>query len=85
MRSTFVAFALSALASLTSAGHEGYCISQSDATTLVNRYGAVISQQPSDIGSPTYTARYITNPGYTETSDSANIVLGIPVCVLKCY
>ena len=82
MKSTFVAFALSALASVAFGGPAHYnCLSQSEANTLVDRYGAVISQQPSDIGSPVATAQYITNAGYTETSDSANQVLGIPVCV----
>ena len=62
-------------------GYGGSCISQSAAEKLVAEYSAVIAQQPSDLGGPAKTARLITAPGYSETSDSANFFIGIPVCL----
>ena len=73
--------ALASLASFAFAAPPAYgnCLSQAEAETLVARYAAVVAQVPSDIGGPIKTARAITANGYTETSDSANIQLGIPV------
>lgn len=38
-----------------------------------------IAHQPSDLGNASVTAAAITDANYTETSDSANIILGLPV------
>ena len=84
MKFAIFASALSFLASSAVArppygsGYEN-CISQSAAEKLVAEYSAVIAHQSSDLGGPAKTARLITAPGYTETSDSANFYLGIPV------
>ena len=81
-----ILFALTTVAALAVAlpwhgGGGGYgCISQSDAELLVSRYAAVISASDSDLGGPVKTARAIAAQGYTEQSDSANILGGIPVC-----
>lgn len=78
-----ILFALTTVASLAVAlpwNGGGYgCISQSDAELLVSRYAAVISASDSDLGGPVKTARAIAAQGYTEQSDSANILGGIPV------
>ena len=86
MKLTFVISALTALAAALpggSPGGYGDCLSQAAAEKLVAEYAAVIAQQPSDLGGPVKTARAITAAGYSETSDSANIQLGIPVSTLK--
>ncbi|KAK5162996.1 uncharacterized protein LTR77_011051 [Saxophila tyrrhenica] len=75
---------LSAIASLAVAaphhgGHHNKCISQSEAETLVARYAAVIAGQPSDLGGPVKTARAIAAKGYSEQSDSANQLGGLPL------
>ena len=79
-----ILFALATVASLAVAlpwHGGGYgCISQSDAELLVSRYAAVISASDSDLGGPVVTAEAIAAEGYTEQSDSANILGGIPVC-----
>ena len=88
MKLAISAFALASLASSALAGGGGgygngkKCLSQSQAETLVNEYSAIIAQQPSDLGGPVRTARAIIAPGYTETSDSANMQLGIPASLL---
>lgn len=38
---------------------QDHCISQPEAETLVERYSAVIAQQPSDLGDPVVTAQQI--------------------------
>ncbi len=58
---------------------QGYCLSDSEADTIVARYAAVIAQQPSDLGSAVVTAKAIVAKNYTEQSDSANQQIGIPV------
>ena len=79
-----IILALATVASLAVASphggpYGGQCISQSDAELLVSRYAAVISASSSDLGGPVKTARAIAAKGYTEQSDSANILGGIPV------
>ena len=79
-----ILYALTAVASVVVAaphgGGGGYgCISQSDAELLVSRYAAVIAGQSSDLGGPKKTARAIAAKGYSEQSDSANILGGLPV------
>ncbi len=61
-------------------GYSQGCISQSDADLLVSRYAAVIGQYSSDLGNATVTAKAIAATNYTEQSDSANQLGGLPVC-----
>ena len=85
MKLTVILSSLAALAFAIPTAPPTYdnCLSQEEAETLVARYAAVVAQQPSDIGNATETAIAITADSYTETSDSANIQIGIPVCLLR--
>ncbi|KAK3719520.1 hypothetical protein LTR37_004378 [Vermiconidia calcicola] len=84
MKFSPIALGLSALASLalavpTGGGNYEQCISQAEAELFIERYAAVIAAEPSDLGGPTLTARAIVARGYSETSDSANTQLGLPL------
>ena len=81
MKLSFVASTLALLASAALAAPSYKCVSQSEAEQLVSLYGTVIADQPSSIGTPAQTVRAITNVDYMEQSDSANIIIGIPVCI----
>lgn len=59
MKLTSVAFAVALLTPFASCAPASYCLTQSEANTLVERYGSVIAQQNSDLGSPVVTARAI--------------------------
>ena len=81
----FTTFAAATLATLASAlpspqsSYSGACLTQSDADKLVAEYAAVQAHASSDLGGPWKTARAIIAPGFQETSDSLNELIGIPV------
>lgn len=62
-------------------GYHGYsgCLSQDKANQIVAEYAAIQAQVPSDLGSAKRTAQRLLAPGFTETSDSLNELIGIPV------
>ncbi|KAK3681217.1 hypothetical protein LTR37_020931 [Vermiconidia calcicola] len=81
--------AIASLASLAIAAPQGsygngggFCLSQSCAENLVNRYAAVVAGQASDIGGPVRTARQIIAANFEEQSDSANQQIGRPLGAL---
>lgn len=58
---------------------DGACLSKAKANAIVSRYAAIQNHAASDLGGPKKTARQLIAPGYQETSDSLNELIGLPV------
>lgn len=74
-----LSFASSAVAWPALKRHYYGCLSQDDANTIVSEYAALQNHQGTAIGGPKRTAKQLLASDFSETSDSLNELIGLPV------